>query len=254
MATSSWTRANRTRRLGATVFVSAASTAALIGLDGTASAATPTEQSIDDAPSRVEENSKVTFTGTLTGIGDRPLVGEEVDLQRNTGSGWSVTETARTDQDGKVSIPVKITETADWRLSYGGDSVREADSSDTEHVESKAPLNERIVEAAAAQEGDPYSYGATGPDAFDCSGLTQYAHKQAGIELPRTSSDQRAATPEVAQSEKRPGDLVFFDDGGGVYHVAIYAGDNQVWTAPEEGENVQLKELWTDSYTVGRAW
>ncbi|MQA63619.1 MAG: NlpC/P60 family protein [Actinophytocola sp.] len=185
---------------------------------------------------------------------DQPLAGETVELQRNTGSGWSVADNEKTDSEGKVEIPAEITETADWRLSYDGDPIHDPDNSETERVESIEPVDEQIVAAAAAQEGDPYSYGSAGPDSFDCSGLTQYAHEQAGVELPRTSSEQRDALDEVPQSEKKPGDLLFFADGGSVYHVGIYAGDNEIWHAPQDGETVHRKELWTDDYTVGRAW
>lgn len=118
----------------------------------------------------------------------------------------------------------------------------------------KKPINERIVAVAAAQAGKPYAYGAEGPDAFDCSGLAQYVHRQVGIHLPRTSQDQRNATPHIARSDRLPGDLIFFHGGGGVYHVGIYAGNNLIWDAPETGDHVRKRKVWSDSYTVGRAW
>ncbi len=215
---------------------------------------TSTEQSIRDVPQRVEEGATVTFSGTLTGAADRPLANEPVELQRSTASGWSTVDTERTNSDGAVRIPATIGQTADWRLTYDGDTLRDGDSSAAKHITAKQPINERIVEVASAQEGEPYEYGADGPDSFDCSGLTQYVHEQVGIELPRTSDDQRAAVAQVPNADKRPGDLIFFDDGGDVYHVAIYAGDGQVWTAPQEGETVQLEGIWDDDYSVGRAW
>ena len=242
------------RRIGASAIVSAASAATLLGLDGTAAAAVPAQQSMRDVPESVEEDSTVTFSGTLTGFNDRPLAGEEVKLQRDIGDGWSTVKTEQTDADGKVSIPAQITRTAEWRLSFAGDQMHDADSSESDKVTAREPISERIVEAAAAQEGDPYSYGAEGPDSFDCSGLTKYAHDQVGIELPRTSSEQADSVQEVDKSDRQPGDLIFFDDGGGVYHVAIYAGNDQVWTAPQEGETVKKDDIWSDSYTVGRAW
>ncbi len=214
-----------------------------------------TEQGIDDLPSQVDENKTLDFSGTLTGMNDRPIVGESVDLERKTDGQWSVVDSATTDEDGDVRIPAKVSETADWRLVYRGDAFRDQDSSESVHVEAHDPINERIVEQAEAQEGKPYSYGADGPDSFDCSGLTQYVHDQVGIDLPRTSDAQRDALSEVAKSDKQPGDLVFFHDSdGSVYHVGIYAGDNAIWHAAQEGEPVHHKELWTDDYTVGRAW
>ncbi|WP_418190784.1 C40 family peptidase [Amycolatopsis albispora] len=117
------------------------------------------------------------------------------------------------------------------------------------------PAGQSLVEKAAEQQGKPYSYGATGPDSFDCSGLTQFVHRQLGIELPRTSRDQRAAVASVDKSAMQPGDLIFFaNSGGSVYHVGIFAGDGQMWAAPESGDVVRLQKIWTDSYTVGRAW
>ncbi|MGC7094024.1 C40 family peptidase [Amycolatopsis lurida] len=122
-------------------------------------------------------------------------------------------------------------------------------------AEQKKPAGQSLVEIAAEQQGKPYSYGATGPDSFDCSGLTKFVHEKLGIELPRTSRDQRAAVATVDRSAMQPGDLIFFaNSGGSVYHVGIFAGDGQMWAAPESGDVVRLQKIWTDSYTVGRAW
>ncbi|MFI6030485.1 C40 family peptidase [Amycolatopsis magusensis] len=127
--------------------------------------------------------------------------------------------------------------------------------SGTSHTEAAKPAGQSLVELAAEQQGKPYSYGATGPDSFDCSGLTQFVHRQLGIELPRTSRDQRAAVTTVDRAAMQPGDLIFFaNSGGSVYHVGIFAGDGQMWAAPESGDVVRLQQIWTDSYTVGRAW
>lgn len=86
----------------------------------------------------------------------------------------------------------------------------------------EATTGDRVVSAAAAEAGKPYAAGGTGPDSFDCSGLAQYAYRQAGISLPRTASQQRSAARGVAQSDARPGDLIFFSNGGRVYHVGIF--------------------------------
>ncbi|TVT40033.1 NlpC/P60 family protein, partial [Amycolatopsis rhizosphaerae] len=115
-------------------------------------------------------------------------------------------------------------------------------------------LGDRIVRLAAAQAGKPYVYGAAGPDRFDCSGLTQFIHRQLGILLPRTADAQSRAVRPVDRADMRPGDLLFFGRRGHVYHVAIYAGDNKMWTAPEPGKRVQLQRIWDNTYSVGRAW
>jgi peptidoglycan DL-endopeptidase CwlO len=101
------------------------------------------------------------------------------------------------------------------------------------------------VQTARAQIGDPYVWGATGPDAFDCSGLTSYAWKAAGVILPRTSREQYAAGAKVARSALRPGDLVYF--GSPIYHVALYIGNNTMISAPQPGDVVKYQSL--DAFT-----
>jgi cell wall-associated NlpC family hydrolase len=115
-------------------------------------------------------------------------------------------------------------------------------------------IGDRIVAAAATEAGKPYVVGGTGPGGFDCSGLAQFAHRQAGITLPRTAGAQRAAVRPVRKTDLRPGDLIFFGSRGYVYHVGIFAGGNKMWAAPEPGKRVQLQRIWTSAFTAGRAW
>ncbi|MFC4000281.1 C40 family peptidase [Prauserella oleivorans] len=238
-----------------TAVVGFVSGSALLGLAGTSSALIPTEQSLDQAPGTVARGSQVTFSGTLTGMNDRPLPGEPVDLEWRSGEGpWQVAGSATTDEQGAVSIPTTVEKTSQWRFHYRGDQIHDPSLSRAQDVQAQQPINQRIVDTAAAQAGKPYSYGASGPSSFDCSGLTQYVHKQVGIDLPRTSGDQYAAVRKIAQGDKVPGDLVFFHDGGSVYHVGIYAGGNQIWAAPESGDVVRKQDIYTSSYYVGRAW
>lgn len=111
----------------------------------------------------------------------------------------------------------------------------------------------RALRVAAAQIGDPYVYGASGPNAFDCSGLTSYAYRVAdGKHLPHNSGAQQGSTRRVSAAQARPGDLVFFHDGGGVYHVAIYAGNHTIIHAPYPGQRVKRERIWTSAVTYGR--
>ena len=82
------------------------------------------------------------------------------------------------------------------------------------------------VQYALAQVGDAYVYGATGPSAFDCSGLTMMAWAQAGVGLPHSSSAQMGSGTPVSQSQLQPGDLVFYYSP--VSHVGIYIGNGQI--------------------------
>jgi peptidoglycan DL-endopeptidase CwlO len=73
----------------------------------------------------------------------------------------------------------------------------------------------KILAYAAAQLGKPYQFGATGPDAYDCSGLAMMAYRAAGITIPRTSQAQWAYGQQILASQARPGDLVFFAGADG---------------------------------------
>ncbi|MFJ9757191.1 NlpC/P60 family protein [Streptomyces sp. NPDC101149] len=89
--------------------------------------------------------------------------------------------------------------------------------------------------------GSPYVWGATGPNAFDCSGLVQAAYRSAGVSLPRTTYAQIGAGHRISRSELLPGDLVFFYSG--VSHVGIYVGNGQMIHAPNPSAPVRLAPI-----------
>jgi len=111
----------------------------------------------------------------------------------------------------------------------------------------------RIMDVARHQKGDPYRYGAAGPGAFDCSGLTMYVYrKAAGISMQHSASAQSHRGKHISRKAARPGDLVFMYDGGGVYHAAIYAGRNHIIHASTPGTNVKRDPIWTSKYFIVR--
>jgi peptidoglycan DL-endopeptidase CwlO len=89
----------------------------------------------------------------------------------------------------------------------------------------------------------PYVWGATGPDSFDCSGLTQWAYAPAGISLPRTTYAQASVGTRLSPGQLQPGDLVFFF--GDLHHVGLYAGNNMVLHAPHTGADVRYESIST---------
>ncbi len=97
------------------------------------------------------------------------------------------------------------------------------------------------VAYAKAQVGKAYVYGAAGPSAFDCSGLTMMAWKQAGVNLPHNSGAQYAAGQKISESELQPGDLVFYYSP--ISHVGMYIGNGQVANALNPGSGVQISGL-----------
>ena len=100
---------------------------------------------------------------------------------------------------------------------------------------------QKAVDTALAQVGDPYVWGAGGPDAFDCSGLTQYAYSAAGVSLPHSSSSQSGMGQAVSRGELQPGDLVFFYSP--VSHVGMYIGNGQMVHASTSGQPVKVASL-----------
>lgn len=96
------------------------------------------------------------------------------------------------------------------------------------------------VDAALSQVGKPYRWGAEGPDAYDCSGLTKWAWAKAGVSLPHSSRMQYATTERVSRADMQPGDLMFF--GSPIHHVAMYIGDGKVVEAPYSGANVRIND------------
>ncbi|MFW8623183.1 C40 family peptidase [Corynebacterium glutamicum] len=89
-----------------------------------------------------------------------------------------------------------------------------------------ASTGQAIVDAARTKIGSPYGWGATGPNAFDCSGLTSWAYNQVGKSIPRTSQAQAAQGTPVAYSDLQAGDIVAFYSGA--THVGIYSGHGTV--------------------------
>ncbi len=93
---------------------------------------------------------------------------------------------------------------------------------------------------ARAQIDKPYVFGATGPNAYDCSGLVSAAYKSAGITLGRTTYQQILDGTSVDRSGLQPGDLIFPDPG----HVQLYVGNNEVIEAPHTGAFVRQVQIW----------
>lgn len=133
---------------------------------------------------------------------------------------------------------------------------------------------QQIIAAAASQFGVPYSWGggsAAGPTTgiccseggqdgrqvtgFDCSGLMQFAFAKAGITLPRVAADQAGVGQRIPASagvaSLKPGDMVFFGNSGGIYHVGLYIGGGQMINAPKPGDVVKQAAVWNYDYAGG---
>ncbi|MGF0170746.1 NlpC/P60 family protein [Streptomyces sp. Marseille-Q5077] len=125
-----------------------------------------------------------------------------------------------------------------------------SDSSDSSSSDSSASDSsyatkaEKALAFARSQVGKPYVWGATGPDSYDCSGLTQAAWKAAGVDIPRVTYDQVNAGTTVSVSSAQPGDLVFFYDD--ITHVGLYIGNGMMIHAPKPGTYVREESIFYD--------
>jgi len=113
--------------------------------------------------------------------------------------------------------------------------------------------NAQIVEFAKKYIGGKYVWGANGPNAFDCSGFTQYVFSKNGIGLNRTAAEQAKQGMKVSKNELEIGDLVFFSKinsvGAGVSHVGIYIGNGKFIHASNSRNGIRVDELSNNYYT-----
>ncbi|HVE27085.1 MAG TPA: NlpC/P60 family protein [Sporichthya sp.] len=103
------------------------------------------------------------------------------------------------------------------------------------------PRAARAIQFALAQLGDRYVWGASGPDGFDCSGLTMAAWRQAGVSLPHSSAQQYYSGDKIPRSELQPGDLVYFYSP--ISHVGIYIGNGKMVHAPNPSRRVEIAPI-----------
>jgi peptidoglycan DL-endopeptidase CwlO len=104
-----------------------------------------------------------------------------------------------------------------------------------------AAARSSALQNALGKIGSPYRWGASGPSAFDCSGLVKWAFEQEGVSLPRTSRAMASAGTAVSKSDLRPGDIVTFYRP--VSHVGIYVGNGQVVHASTSGSPVKISSM-----------
>jgi cell wall-associated NlpC family hydrolase len=202
---------------------------------------------------------------------NEPLANQLVKVQVKLPTGFATFLHLQTNNDGYTSYTARVLTTTQITAVFDGTDALQSAVSDnvgtlsvaerpapsanrgvTVNAPSNGTLGEKAVYLASVQAGKPYVYGANGPDAFDCSSLTQYVFRQLGRSLPRTAEAQYEATIHVDQAHKEVGDLIFFGTPGDIYHVGIYAGDGTMWAAPHSGSVVQLQTIWSSSYSVGR--
>lgn len=134
--------------------------------------------------------------------------------------------------------------------SQDAESGTTTSSTEVAEVAANVPVSGRAaaaVEYALAQVGDSYVYGASGPNSFDCSGLTSMAWAQAGVSLPHSSRAQYSSGTKVSRSELQPGDLVFYYSP--ISHVGIYIGNGKIVDAANPRTGVRIASVGSMPYS-----
>jgi cell wall-associated NlpC family hydrolase len=247
--------------------------------------ARPTHSSLTVDESTVLKGKEVVFAGKLTfGPDELPLASHPVRLESGSGDNWTTVANGLIAPDGTVSFTVKPSRTTAYRLSYAGVRPLGASVSAAQTVTVKVPppppaprpvtttstykpagtgtigangvaasgTGAAVVAAAAAQSGKPYVYAASGPNAFDCSGLTMFVFAQFGVKLPHNADAQKSYGTPVSAADAAPGDLIIFLDGGYGYHAGIYAGGGMMYDAPNSGSTVGLHQIYSSNVIFRR--
>jgi cell wall-associated NlpC family hydrolase len=144
----------------------------------------------------------------------------------------------------KATADKKLAEAKTLLGQLQAEQRQEILSRGTVRTPSDIPVSGRASAAVAyamAQVGKAYVYGAAGPNAFDCSGLTMMAWAQAGVALPHSSSAQYSSGPHIAESDLQPGDLVFYYSP--ISHVGMYIGNGMIVNAENPGSGIRVTGL-----------
>jgi len=240
------------RRLAATATLAAASLAGVtVGTATPASAAAAPDAtpvvSFSANHTSVAPGTAVTFTVTEHTSSGKAVPAAHAVFYVHTKSGWEKWKTATLSASGTAAFVFHPNYTHYYRvdLSAVSASGTEYSAASTKDVTVTVSLGSQIVAAAAKEKGKPYRNDAAGPNAFDCSGLTEYVFHEFGIKLPHNAEAQRKYGTSVSAAHREPGDLVFVMSGSTASHVAIYAGGGKWWEAPHTGASVRLVTIWS---------
>lgn len=157
-----------------------------------------------------------------------------------------VVRSASLNSDKVIKVPQKAISTK-ITLSRGGSGLNQSGQ-----VSAPASAgNNSIVSFAYKFLGKPYVWGASGPNAFDCSGFTAYVYKAFGVSLAHYSGSQFGSGQSVSRANLSPGDLVFFNTYGSISHVGIYVGGGNFIHAANERIGVTVSSL-SEGYYASR--
>lgn len=208
----------------------------------TASVATTTPVQTNTAANVQQATASVAQPATTTASANTQAAPAQTNyVQTNTAATTNQVSTASTQANTTYTAPAQ-NNTAAKPVQQQAQPTQQASSQAATtqtakpqaSTQSNSSTAQTVVSAAQSQIGKPYVWGATGPNAYDCSGLVQYAYSQAGKNVGRTTYQQAGAGQHIAVSQAQAGDILMWGD----YHDAIYVGNNQYVHAPQPGQNV----------------
>lgn len=205
----------------------------IVCLCGALPTATATAEELPEEPETIFTSLIYAGPSTRNRVIGRMEDGTQVSVLDRSGDYYKID---CYDSTGYIAISqVEQREDGEYYIRCDAESTHTA-KMETRSVSDALLLRAAILELAKAQLGDPYVYGATGPNAFDCSGFTSFVYKNNGYSLARLCSGQMAQGVIVSREGLQVGDLIFFGPYiSGVNHVGIYAGDGQVIHAGGKG-------------------
>jgi cell wall-associated NlpC family hydrolase len=176
---------------------------------------------------------------------ERDVIDEKYEAAQALLDELEAAELARVLEEQRSDLPQRVPDTgsdtgSDTDSDTGSDSDAGNGSGSAPEVEASGNA-QAAIDFAYAQLGDAYVYGATGPDAWDCSGLTMGAWGAAGVSLPHASSVQAGMGTSVSYDAMQPGDLVFYYSP--ISHVGIYVGNGQLIHAPNPSSAVEIVDV-----------
>ncbi|HEY3468936.1 MAG TPA: NlpC/P60 family protein [Amycolatopsis sp.] len=210
-------------------------------------AGTSTQDFLDrSAALEVIATDKNAAMDNLTGAADKAAAAEKTatDAAKRAQDARDAAAKLASDIEAKkknLQTQIDQIEAQSRNLSSADKAAQKDTGGAAPNVKAPSAAAQKAVDAALSKLGSAYVWGATGPSTFDCSGLMQWAYKQAGISLPRTSSAQAGFGTPVSRSQLQPGDLVAYYSP--VSHIGMYIGDGKMVHAPTSGDVVKISPL-----------
>jgi cell wall-associated NlpC family hydrolase len=222
-----------------------------------ASAQLPSHLALTPSSRTITPGAYAHVDAVFTSNGSR-VAGKPVKLyyRYGTGDSFHYWTTVTTNSNGVAGANAHPSRSIQLAVSFDGDTGYAAAKGSNMAWVYVANTGQRLVQEAARHRGAPYVWGATGPDRFDCSGFTLYVVRRVtGRTMARTAQDQYySSTRHLTSGQARPGDLIFYRNGGSITHVAVYAGNGYQWAETSSGGYVKYQRVYSTNVVFGRPY